>query len=153
MVSRRRRLWLPFSTGGPPDTLAANSSVRVVIASINEAEVALERERYTLVRLILQMGFIFPTAIDNVAIAAIVLNENLLASTINPVGNPSSDWFYHEQFLVAVSTQNPAVNISRDIRAMRKMPGTESEAYVYITNRSTSQVLSFQLSGRMLVLT
>ena len=149
---RRRRLWLPFSTGDNEVTLAFNGTDRLFIASINELEQGRQLERYTVQRSVFTFSAWTDSGANQVVVGLIGLQEDVAVGSVDPEDDPGADWLYHEQFTLISTESGHTLNLIRDIRSQRIMRGNDSELYMYIRNRDTGTNLIYAVTGRILVL-
>ena len=115
--ARRRRLWLPFSSGNSEQSLSLAGLTRIFVASINETEQGRQIERYTVVRQIFLLSMWTDSGANQVAVGTIGLQEDVQLASVDPEGDPGADWLYHEQFTLLSGSALNTLNIARDIRS------------------------------------
>ena len=152
MTQQRRRLWLPWSTGDDEVSLAASSSTRIFIASVNETEVGRQLENFTVERMVFNVGILANTGPSVVTCGILMQSEDVLQASVSPSGDPGADWLWFEEYLTTNAGGAPHTHIFRDIRSRRKTRGNDSEAYFMVDNRESAATINFHTQGRMLVL-
>ena len=151
MVTRRRRLWLPFSAGADPVVLVASGVDRIFVASINEIEAGRQFEHYTVERSIFNISMFAPNT-SIVTMGLVMMQEDVAISTITPVGDPGAQWLYHEEFMTHNAVDPSNYNMARDVRARRMARGNDAELYFMIENRAAGNTITYHVSGRVLIL-
>jgi len=142
--------WMPLSDGATFTSIAPGNTSRLSIPSVREAEVGREYEGYTVTRLLLNVTMRSASALLVLGVGVILLQEDVLLSTVNPSNDPSSDWLWFEEFLIPDSGDDPLI-IHRDIRSQRKARGGDSDMFIYATNRSGVSTAEIHRGGRALV--
>ena len=151
----RNRLWVPWSSGDEPLTVGPGAITRLVMTSILEGATILDRkvQIYTHLRSIISMSAgVAATGTVVLACAIGIIPRDLTVTTLDPVGDPTFDWLWHEEFMVSNVTQGLADNINRDIRGMRKAGDIRNELHFYIENRDAAITAFWHASGRTLLL-
>ena len=146
-------MWLPFSTGSTEDSLGPTGTQRIFIASITESEVGHQIEHFTVMRQIFNLSMLNQAAGQAfMNIGTILLQEDVALASILPDGDPGADWLWHEQFSVTNDRAAGHINIFRDVRSQRIARGNDTELYMIIKNRDSTNTVDFSASGRVLVL-
>jgi len=149
MATKRRMYWMRFSEGAAFTIIAAANVSRLALPSVREAEVGREYEGYTVTRAILNLTLRSATTMAVVTAGLHIQQEDIAIATVTPAGDPHADWFWHEEFLVNDSGDDP-LQIHRDIRSQRKARGGDSDMFFVINNRSGVNV-EVHRSGGILV--
>ena len=147
-------MWLPWSSGAEVDTIAAGVVFRFLIPSIAEGATVLDRniQEYTTLRTILNLQLSVGSGFNIVTCGIILASRDITATLLNPAGDPTAAWLWHEEFLVKGADNSDIIH--RDVLGKRKSSafGLQNEMYAYIENRSAAGTVSFHYSGRTLVL-
>ena len=152
MTQRRAVLWFPFSEGATPTTLAASTLNRLFLPSIRETEVGREYEGYTVTRIILRLTIFSDGGTEQVITCGIIAQqEDVAIASVSPVGDPTADWMWHEEFVLKNSGDLESMLITRDLGSQRRLRGAGTELYWYAENRDAADAVKIHRSGRVLI--